>query len=107
MIAISVVEKNIDTKIEECFGKCHYLCLIDKNKKKFSFIRNPGFGARRISGRVAANYLIKNGVKTVISSNFGTSVKRFFDRHKIQIVILSDDYKNLKDIDYINEFEQI
>jgi predicted Fe-Mo cluster-binding NifX family protein len=103
MTAISVEENNVNTKLEECFGKSHYFLLASPKTNQYEFIINPGVKSIKMSGVKAAKFLVKCGVKTVISSNFGVSVKKIFDKNKVQIVILSKKYNFLKDIEWFNK----
>ncbi len=101
MIAISVKENNKKSLLELCFGKSEYFFLYDPIKKESSFVVNPGKMASKNSGKKAASFLVKAGVKTVFSSNFGVPVKKIFDRNKVQMVILSDKIKRLDEIKWI------
>lgn len=103
MIAISIIEKNLDSKIDNCFGKSKFFIFIDEKDKKYEFIDNPGYESKICSGRDAAFFLIKKGIKTVISGNFGIKVKRIFDRYKVQIVIPSDKIDSLLSIPAIKD----
>jgi len=101
MIAVAVNNDNVDTGINDCFGKCEYFFIFDKEKKEFKFLENPAKYLKNKKGLKAAAFLIKNGVITVISGNFGVSVKKLFDKNGVQMVIVSDKYKKLKDINWI------
>jgi len=98
MIAITVNDNKENSQIQECFGKSDYFYIIDKTKNEKYFLQNTAKNLPKNSGKKAAMILINKGVKTVISSNFGTNVKKIFDKHKIQIVILSNKFKTLKDL---------
>ena len=102
MIAIAVKRNNINSAIDDCFGKCEYFFLYDKTENSFMFIDNPAKKVKNKKGLKAASYLIKTGVKTVISGNFGIPVKKLFDKHKVQMVMASNKYKTLKDIKWIH-----
>lgn len=101
MIAITVKENNEKSILELCFGKSEYFFLYDPVKNESSFVINPGKMTNKNSGKKAASFLVKTGVKTVFSSNFGVPVKKIFDKHKVQMVIASNKYKTLKDIEWI------
>jgi predicted Fe-Mo cluster-binding NifX family protein len=95
MTAITVKENKRNSPIESCFGKSEYFYICDSNNGKEYFIPNPHKNAAKNSGKKAAMMLIKEGVSTVISSNFGVQVKKMFDKYKIQLVIISEDIKTL------------
>jgi predicted Fe-Mo cluster-binding NifX family protein len=101
MIAISVKENNKKSILEMCFGKSEYFFLYDQVKNRSSFVINPGKMVKKNSGKKAASFLVKTGVKTVFSSNFGVPVKKIFDKNKVQMVILSDKFKSLDEIHWI------
>ncbi|MCU0373284.1 MAG: hypothetical protein MUE56_08600 [Ignavibacteria bacterium] len=103
LTAIAVKEADINTKLEECFGKSEYFFIADPENKNFEFVKNPGLDSVKMSGRRAALFLARNKITTVISSNFGASVKKVFDKNKIRLVILSPKYKLLKDIEWVRK----
>jgi predicted Fe-Mo cluster-binding NifX family protein len=103
MIAITVKENNLNSKIELCFGKSEYFFIYDTRTKSASFINNPGKKLQKNSGKKAVMLLKKLGVKTVFSLNFGVPVKKLFDKYKVQMVILSPQIKYLKDIEWIKK----
>lgn len=101
MIAITVKNSNINSQLYDCFGKSEYFFLYDSKKEKYEFIKNPGKDSKKMSGKKAATFLIDKGVKTIITTNLGSGVKKLFDKNNIQIVIVSKMYKTLKDIEWI------
>lgn len=106
MIAISVTENSLEAFIDNCFGKSKYYVIFDLKYNRYDFIDNPGLQKNICSGREAALYLIKKGVKTVISGNFGIKVKNIFDRNNIQIVIISNKFKKLNEIPLFNNIQK-
>lgn len=100
MKAITVKSRDLQApiEIEDCFGKAKYFCFIKDGVKEPKFVKNPGYGLQKGSGLRAVNFLNENGVKTVISRNYGILAKNKLDNHKIQIVIIPSKYKNLSEI---------
>jgi len=98
MTAVTVKENTKNSLIESCFGKSAYFYIFNPLTGEESFIKNLHNEAGKHSGRKAASMLIKVGVTTVISSNFGIQVKKIFDKHKIQMVIIPEDIKSLEHI---------
>ena len=103
IIAITVKENNLDSELDDCFGKSHFFFLADIANKKFEFIKNPGLESTKFSGKKAALFLVHKGVKTIVSSNFGAHVKQILDKNKIQIVLLSGQFRFLKDIYWLKD----
>jgi predicted Fe-Mo cluster-binding NifX family protein len=103
MIAITVSENIKNAKIEDCFGKSEYFFIINRQSKESYFEKNQAKRLLKNSGREAALFLIKKGIKTVISSNFGVPVKKLFDKNKVQMVIISSKVKYLNEIEWVNK----
>jgi predicted Fe-Mo cluster-binding NifX family protein len=101
MIAVTVKENIKNSLIESCFGKSEYFFIYNIKTGKSSFLKNHLKELNKNSGKKAALLLIKKGVKTVFSSNFGIQVKKLFDKHKIQMVIISEGIKTLNQINRI------
>jgi predicted Fe-Mo cluster-binding NifX family protein len=98
MKAITVKEDNTNSPLEDCFGKAKYFCLVDNDLDNIGFVLNPGYDSLKGSGKKAVSYLHKRGVETVISRNYGITVKKILNKHNIQTVIIPSKYKNLSEI---------
>lgn len=105
LIAIAVKNESLKSEIGNCFGKAEFFFIADMEKKKYEFRKNPGADAKDNSGKKAAQFLIKLGVGSIISYNFGAVVKEIFDRNNVQIVMLSDKYKYLNEIKWTSKFK--
>jgi predicted Fe-Mo cluster-binding NifX family protein len=103
MIAITVSEDKVNSRIEECFGKSEYFFVYDESTNKSVFYKNSARDLPKNSGKKAAEFLIKKGVKSVFSSNFGVPVKKLFDKHGVQMVLLSPLIKSLRDLKWIEK----
>lgn len=104
--AVAVTDCSMESGIEACFGKAKYFFVADTESGKSEFAENPGLKSNESAGLKAAKFLIKLGVKTVISSNFGAAVKEEFDKNNVRIVIVSDKFKYLSDIKWINNLKR-
>ena len=98
MKAITVKEDNINSPLEDCFGKAKYFCFVDNDPEKIEFSINPGNNLLKGSGKKAISYLLERGVETVISRNYGITVKKILNKHNIQTVIIPSKYKKLSEI---------
>ena len=103
LTAISVTGNDLEAGIEECFGKSHYFFITDFSRENYKFIKNPAIDLPKMSGKKAAMYLAKIGVKTVLSGNYGVEVKKILDKNKIQIVIIKSKFKFIKEIPIVSE----
>ncbi len=98
MKAITVKENNTNSPIEDCFGKTRYFCLIDDLSCKIEFVLNPGNNLPSHSGKKAVAFLASLGVTSVISGNYGITVKKLLDKHGIQTVIIPSRYETLSQL---------
>jgi predicted Fe-Mo cluster-binding NifX family protein len=102
MTAITVKTDDTNSLLDDCFGKSEYFFIYDSKSGVYEFIKNPVKDSKKMSGKKAASFLIEKGIKTLITTNIGSEVKRIFDKNNIQIVIISKKFRYLKDIKWIN-----
>ncbi len=98
MKAITVKEDNINSPLEDCFGKAKYFCFVKDKPENIEFVLNPGYNSLKGSGKKAVSYLHKKRVEIVISRNYGITVKKLLNKHNIQTVIIPSKYKKLSEI---------
>jgi len=98
MKAITVKENNINSPLEDCFGKTKYFCFVEDDPKNIEFVLNPGNNILKHSGQKAVNYLQSKGVSSVLSKNFGMTVKKMLDKHNIQTIIVPSKYEKLSQL---------
>jgi predicted Fe-Mo cluster-binding NifX family protein len=97
MKAISVKNNDLNSPVEDCFGKAKYFCIINGDKEP-EFLENPGYVLNKDSGIKAVEFLNKKNVKTVISGNFGISAKKKLDEFKMQIVLVPVKYRTVGEL---------
>lgn len=95
MKVITVKEDKLNSPIEDCFGKTKFFCFFDEDINKIEFISNPGNSILKNSGKKAVAFLHSMSVTSVMSRNYGITVKKMLDKHKIQTIIIPAKYENL------------
>lgn len=95
MKAITVKEDNIKSSLEDCFGKAKFFCLVEDKSERIEFALNPGYNLLKGSGKKAVSFLLKRGVRTVISRNYGITAKKILKKHNIQTAIIPSKYTSL------------
>jgi predicted Fe-Mo cluster-binding NifX family protein len=70
-IAISSTIGKINEPISERFGRCKYFLIFDSECRKWDTKRNPAESARGGAGSQVVQFLCDNGVRAVISGQFG------------------------------------
>jgi len=98
MKAVTVKEENLNSEIEDCFGRAVYFYLFDEISGNYEFCLNPGNDSLSDSGSKAASFLVSKGVKTIISRNIGIKAKQLLDKSEVQIVIAPLKYRFLAQI---------
>lgn len=95
MKVITIKEDNIKSPLEECFGKAKFFCFVHEDSCKTEFVQNPCKDLIKHSGKRAVEFLHSKGATSVMSGNYGITVKKMLDKYKIQTVIIPTKYKNL------------
>ena len=98
MKAITVKEDNINSPIQDCFGKTKFFCFIDDDSDKIEFIPNPGYDLLKHSGKKAVEFLHSKDISAVMSGNYGITVKKLLDKFNIQTIIVPSMYENLSQL---------
>ena len=70
-IAVSSVGKTLDSQVDQRFGRCPYFLIIDSETLEFEVVTNAAAGAMGGAGIQAANSIVGEGVKAVITGNVG------------------------------------
>ena len=97
-IAITSTGNNMESKLDQRFGRCSFFVIYDIQTKGMEFIPNPNKDALEGAGPASVQYIASNGVKKVVSGEFGVKVKSIFDSLQIQLVMVNDSEKKISDI---------
>lgn len=97
-IAIASSGNNINSKIDNHLARCAFFLIYDDETKKIEFIENTSNKLPDGAGLAAINLLKKYNVKKIISTDVGYKVKNKLDELKIQIILINDNRKTIKDI---------
>ncbi len=95
---ISSEGKSLNSKFDLRFGRAAWFCLVDEESRKTEFFENEFKDAGHGAGGKVVEKLVLLGVGKVISGDFGPKAKDLLEKFKIQMVILPDDNKNIKEI---------
>jgi predicted Fe-Mo cluster-binding NifX family protein len=97
-IAITSTGNSLDSKIDSRFGRCAFFGIYDYTTQHIEFISNPNFDAVEGAGPASVQLVASQGVGKLVSVEFGQKVKTLTDRLKIELVLISDTNKTVKDI---------
>ncbi len=82
---------DVNATLDPRFGRCEFFCILDEETGETEFIENKAKLQSSAAGTTAAETVIEQGVKKVISGDFGPKAKSLLDRFGIQMVILKDE----------------
>ncbi len=104
-IAVTSTEKSIDSNVDLRFGRCRYFAIYDTELKIYEFIVNNAKRQEENAAITAADILVENNVKKVISGDFGLNAKVVLNKKKIGMIIVNDKNKTVEQVinSYINK----
>jgi len=70
-IVISAISPDLDSGIDPRFGRAAYFIAVDTNTSKWQAYPNPAAEALGGAGTQAAQYIANQGVRVVVSGDFG------------------------------------
>jgi predicted Fe-Mo cluster-binding NifX family protein len=97
-IAIASTGNTQDAKIDKHFARCSYFLIYDTVGNKYEFIENKNRTSKENAGLAAVKMMNELNVKRIISGEFGLKVKSRLDELKIQLVVITDHERKIKDI---------
>jgi len=97
-VAITSTGNNLESKLDQRFGRCGFFVFYDTDTKGMEFIPNPGKDAEEGAGPASVQLVASRGVGKIISGEFGIKIKPMLDSLKIQMVVLKQPEKSIKDI---------
>lgn len=106
-VAITSTGNSPESKIDSHFGRCSFFVVYDTETRAMEFTPNSNKENIEGAGQAALQFITSRGVKKIVSGEFGTKVKSVFDSLKIQLVVLNNSDKTIKDIiDLLNSADQ-
>jgi predicted Fe-Mo cluster-binding NifX family protein len=70
-VAVSSVGKTLDSQVDRRFGRCPYFLIVDSETLEFKVVTNAAADAMGGAGIQAANSVVGEGVKAVVTGNVG------------------------------------
>lgn len=90
IFAITSIGKTDKSFLDLRFGKCEYLVLFDKDKNQYAIEENR-FLNEKHSGTKLVDFLIGQGVSTIITGEVGPHVSNYLEEKKLQLVLLHEE----------------
>lgn len=97
-VAIASTGNSLESAIDNHFGRCSFFVIVDTETKDVEFMPNPNKEAEEGTGTASVQLLVSRSVKKIISGSFGMKIKPLLDSHNIQMIIIPDSGKKIKEI---------
>ncbi len=97
-VAITSTGNNLESKLDQRFGRCSFFIIYDSETKGMEFIPNPNRNAEEGAGPASVQLVALRNVKTIISGEFGIKIKSLLDSLKIQMIVLKEPEKTIREI---------
>ena len=103
-IIISSQNNEIESLMDPRFGRCQYFCIYDTETKENNFVVNNAINMAGGAGIQAANQIIKENAKVVITGNLGPNATEVLENANIKFYLVEikkiseiiNDYNNNK-----------
>ncbi len=97
-VAITSTGNTLESTIDQRFGRCAYFVVYDTANKAMEFIPNPNKDAEEGAGPASVQLIASRNVNKIVSGEFGMKIKSLLDSLKIQMIVLKEPEKSIKDI---------
>ena len=86
-IAISAAGQNLESSIDERFGRCRYLIIVETDDMSYEVIENTNADLSTSAGIQSASLVASKGVEAVITGNCGPKAMQVFAATTIKVII--------------------
>ena len=86
-VAISAAGKNLESTIDERFGRCRYFIILETDDMSYEVIENTNADLSTSAGIQSASLVASKGVEAVITGNCGPKAMQVFAATTIKVII--------------------
>ena len=97
-IAVTSSGNNLESKLDQRFGRCGFFVFYDTETGGIEFIPNPNKDAQEGAGPASVQLVASRNVEKIVSGEFGIKIKSLLDSLKIQMIILKQPEKSIREI---------
>jgi len=97
-IAIASNGNTLESNLDKSFGRCSYFIIYDKESKAVEYIPNPNKDMEENAGPASVELVASKSVSKIISYEFGMKIKPLLDSLKIQMIVLKDPEKTIREM---------
>ena len=97
-VAITSSGNSLECKLDQRFGRCGFFIIYDTETKGLEFIPNPNKEAQEGAGPASVQLIASRNVIKIISGEFGIKIKSLLDSLRIQMIVLKETEKTIREI---------
>lgn len=97
-IIITSTGDGINSRLDLRFGRSNWLCIYDTIKNTTFFIENVNKNLNGGAGTKTAELVAELEASRVISGDFGPKAKSLLEKLKIQMIMIDDENKSVREI---------
>ena len=86
-IAVSAAGKNLESTIDERFGRCRYFIILETENMRYEVIENTNADLSTSAGIQSASLVASQGVEAIITGNCGPKAMQVFAATTIEVII--------------------
>jgi len=95
---ITSTGNSLESQLDSRFGRCSYFVVYDQASHSIEFLPNPYRDYVEGAGQASVQLVASRGASKIVSGEFGLKVKSLSDSLKIQLIVLNDPERKIKDI---------
>jgi len=85
LVAVSSERQEMDASVDRLFGRCPCFILVDTDTNEFRAEPNPAQGAPGGAGIAAAQFVVRQGAKAVLTGNVGPNAMQVLSAAEIPV----------------------
>lgn len=88
-VAVTATGSDLDSMVDERFGRCRYFIFIDPETEEFEAVENIYMGDAHGAGVQVAQFIIDKGISALITVNVGPNAMRVLKESGIEVYAAS------------------
>ncbi len=97
-VAITSTGENLDSPLDQRFGRCSWFVIYDTETGGKEILPNPNKDVLDGAGPASVQLVASRKVNKIVSGEFGIKIKSLLDSLKIQMIVVKDQEKTVRDI---------
>ena len=89
-IAVSATGTGLEGEASRTFGRCPRYVFLDTETMKWETLENPAVAASGGAGIQAAEFVIRNGAKAVVTGSVGPNASRVLEAAGVSVYLLQN-----------------